>query len=180
MNKKKPEIRSRFTESPPVNANTVGESLTQQQFAKEADINFKARQHLAGPNRMHPMGNPAATRVMRFADCTANDFQVMQNTLATVQAKFMGLPSRLRTRFSNRPDVMMTWLEKPENRDEALKLGLVTPTLEDHDRQMDLIDQANRAGELADMEEFRKWKESMKKGGAAAGTASDPEANPRK
>jgi len=94
MQKKKPEIRSRFTESAPVSSDTVGQADTQQQFAKEADINHKARQHLAGPNRLHPMGNPAATRVMRFADCTANDFQVMQNTLATVQAQFMGLPHK--------------------------------------------------------------------------------------
>lgn len=176
MSKKKPEIRSRFTESTPVSSDTKGPSATQQHFAKEADINHKARQHLAGPNRMHPMGNPAATRQMRFADCTSNDFQVMQNTLALVQTQFMGLPSRLRTRFSNRPEILMSWIENPENRDEALKLGLIQPTLEDHDRQMDLVDEANRAGELADMEEFRKWKASMKN----PATTSDPEANPRK
>lgn len=176
MNKKKPEIRSRFTESEPVHADTKGPSDTQQQFAKEADINFKARQHLAGPNRMHPMGNPAATRSMRFADCTANDFQVMQNTLAMVQTMFMGLPSRTRSRFSNRPEILMQWIEKPENRDEAIKLGLVTPTLEDHDRQMDLVDEANRAGEIAEMEEFRKWKASFK----APAPKADEEANPRK
>lgn len=176
MSKKKPEIRSRFTESSPVNSDTKGPSATQQQFAKEADINQKARLHLAGPNRMHPMGNPAATRQMRFADCTSNDFQVMQNTLALVQTRFMGLPSRTRTRFSNRPEILMQWLEKPENRDEALKLGLITPTLEDHDKQMDLVDEANRAGELADMEEFRKWKASMHK----PVVKSDDEANPRK
>lgn len=176
MIKKKPEIRSRFSESVPVNSDTRGPSETQQQFAKEADINFKARQHLAGPNRMHPMGNPAAIRQMRFADCTSNDFQVMQNTLAMVQTQFMGLPSRTRTRFSNRPEIMMAWLENSKNRDEAISLGLITPTLEDHDRQMDLVDQANLAGELADKEEFRKWKESMK----TPAPKSDPEANPRK
>lgn len=176
MTNKKPQIRSRFTPVEPVHEIPKGKSATQQQFSKEADINFKARQHFAGPNRMHPMGNPSATRIMHFADCTANDFQVMQNTLAMVQTQFMGLPSRLRTRFSNRPEVMMTWLEKPENRDEALKLGLVTPTLEDHDRQMDLVDEANRIGEIADMEEYRKWKASLK----AEAPKSDPEANPRK
>jgi len=116
---------------------------------------------------------------MRFADCTANDFQVMQNTLATVQAQFMGLPSRLRTRFSNRPDIMMTWLEDPKNRDEALKLGLITPTLEDHERQMDLVDEANRAGELAEMEEFKRWKANLKSGPVLP-IASDQEANSRK
>jgi len=47
MQKKKPEIRSRFTESAPVSSDTVGQADTQQQFAKEADINHKARQHLA-------------------------------------------------------------------------------------------------------------------------------------
>lgn len=173
--KKKPEIRSRFTEDPKVFTDTKGPSQTQQQFAKEADINHKARVHFAGPNRMHPMGNPAATRVMRFADCTANDFQVMQNMLAQVQTQFMGLPSRLRTRFSNRPEVLMTWLENPENRDEALKLGLVTPTIEDHDRQMDLVDEASRAGELAELEAFRKWKADLKAGAAKTADPSNPQ-----
>jgi len=172
----KPEIKSKFTESAPVHhPQSTGKSLTQQQFASDADINARAATHLRGPSRMHPMGNPAATRTMRFGDFTANDFQTMQNRLADVNSLFLSLPARTRGKFSNQPYQLIRWLEDPANRQEGIKMGLLTPTMSDHELQMDLEEEARKAGEAEQLKEFLAWKADK----MLAAPKADPEANPR-
>lgn len=54
-------------------------------------------------------------------------FHEMQNTVVQAQQSFMQLPSQLRAKFDNAPENLMAFLADENNREEAEKLGLVTP-----------------------------------------------------
>lgn len=107
-----------------------GDSLTQQHMAAEADINNLVNRHLNNPRRV-PLGDPHATRQAQFGDYTSMDFQAMQNAVADIEQKFAGLPARLRARFQNQPYQLVRFVENEENREEALKMGLIEPEFED-------------------------------------------------
>ena len=47
------------------------------------------------------------------------------NAVLAAQDEFMELPAQLRARFNNDPALLIDFLEKEENREEAIKLGLV-------------------------------------------------------
>ena len=52
------------------------------------------------------------------------EFQQAQNILIEAQDAFDALPASLRKRFDNDPAVMLEFIENPDNREEAEKLGL--------------------------------------------------------
>lgn len=94
-------------------------TLAQQQFAEESDINFIAERYgLTG--EMPQVANPP-----RYGDFTGVfDFQSANNAVIAARASFMELPAKLRARFDNDPQKLLTFIEDPENRDEAVFLGL--------------------------------------------------------
>lgn len=53
------------------------------------------------------------------------DYQLSLNQVIEAQDAFDQLPSSVRKRFSNQPSELMAFLSDPDNRDEAVKLGLV-------------------------------------------------------
>lgn len=84
------------------------------------------QKHLRGPNRMLPAPvNPEATRQPRFEDVTSMSYHEMLNKVSGVRSKFESLPSQLRQRFKNDPRVMLSFIDDPKNRKEAVRLGLV-------------------------------------------------------
>lgn len=102
-------------------------SLAQEQFKNEADINFLvgrffrtgAYYDMRTMMRMKP-------RQPIFADLVSvPDFQEAQNIIAEATEKFKQLPSKLRERFSNSPELLLAFLNDGSNRDEAVKLGLI-------------------------------------------------------
>jgi len=107
-----------------------GDSLTQQHMAADADINNIVNRHLRNPMRV-PLGNPMATRQAQFGDFSSIDFQTMQNAVADIEQQFAGLPARIRARFQNQPYQLVRFVENEENREEALKMGLLQPEFED-------------------------------------------------
>lgn len=124
------KIYSRFNlpESKPVMP--VGPSLTQQQFKDDADINKITARYIKTNVLGTPGGQP---RQPIFGDFTSIDFQTMQNTIADVEQNFNSLPSRIRNRFKNSPYQLIRFVEQPENRSQAIKLGLVDATREEID-----------------------------------------------
>lgn len=99
----------------------LDESLAQQQFAEEVDINTIVR-------RFGLTGEMPDSPVMpTFGDFTdaVTDYQTALNMLNAAQDSFMQFPAEVRARFHNDPQEMMQFLDDEKNRDEAVKLGFI-------------------------------------------------------
>lgn len=98
------------------------ESMTQQQFKEEVDINtIVARFGLTGEL-------PENLRMPVSGDFTkVGDFQSAMQMVREAEEAFMELPGHVRARFHNDPQRLIEFIEDDANRDEAQKLGLVVP-----------------------------------------------------
>lgn len=107
-------------------------SRTKQEFKNDADINFiVARATKTGMPPMTNFSRPGfAPRKPIYGDFTAIDYHQMNNTVADIEMKFQGLPARIRSRFRNKAENLMRWVEDPKNYEEAVKLGLLVETPE--------------------------------------------------
>lgn len=98
------------------------ETMTQQQFKDECDINkIMKRFGVTGevPMNIRPVLPDDYNDVF--------DFQTAMNTVRRAQEAFMKMPSGIRARFQNNPQVFTEFFSDPENRQEAEKMGLVLP-----------------------------------------------------
>jgi len=109
------------------------------------------------------IGNPMATRQPRFLDMSSQSYHEMLNQVTDVQSTFSSLSARLKGKFGNSPYQLLRWLEQPDNRPEALKLGLVVPTDEE------AVKLAQEAAKARRAEQVDLIKEAMR---------PDPEAQP--
>ena len=99
-------------------------TLTQQHFKDECDINNILRQfNITGLL-------PEAPLSPRYGDFTGiGDYHSALNQVIAAENEFMRLPAQIRSRFENDPAKLIDFLEKSENKDEAIKLGLVNPVV---------------------------------------------------
>ena len=100
-------------------------TLAQQHYKDECDINNILRQFnvtgLLPENALSP----------RYGDFTGiSDYQTALNQVIAAEDEFMRLPADLRARFGNDPAQLIEFMENSENKDEAIKLGLVNNTEE--------------------------------------------------
>ena len=95
-------------------------SLAQQNFKDESDINYIVRQFgLTGEL-------PGQTISPQYGDFTGVlDYHSAVNAVLAAQDEFMDLPAQMRSRFDNDPAKLIDFLQNEENREEAIKLGLV-------------------------------------------------------
>jgi phage internal scaffolding protein len=95
-------------------------SLAQQNFKDESDINFIVRQFgLTGEL-------PGQTLSPQYGDFTGVlDYHSAVNAVLAAQDEFDHLPAQMRARFDNDPANLIDFLGNEENREEAIKLGLV-------------------------------------------------------
>jgi phage internal scaffolding protein len=95
-------------------------TLTQQHYKDECDINNILRQfNVTGLL-------PEATLTPRYGDFTGiGDYQTALNKVIAAEDEFMRLPAQIRARFDNDPAQLIDFMDKSENLDEAIKLGLV-------------------------------------------------------
>ncbi len=61
----------------------------------------------------------------KFGDMTGMDFKTMSDKIANAQSMFNELPVEIRNRFDNNPENLLTFMEDPENREEAIKLNII-------------------------------------------------------
>ena len=67
----------------------------------------------------------------QFADVSNVDsFASMQIHAAEARTAFERMPAKLRFRFDNDPEKLLAFLDNPENKEEAIKLGLIKKPLE--------------------------------------------------
>lgn len=99
---------------------------TKQSFAEESNINsIMAKFHITGV-----LVDPKITsdRQAFFGDVSGiGDYQAMKNKVLESEVHFGNLPSAIRTRFGNKPNELVKFLEDPANKEEAIKLGIVNP-----------------------------------------------------
>ncbi len=117
-------LRSAYSNKTPVRQHFTKLSKTKQSFKDETDINtimarFQRTGMLEFVNKHEP----------QYGDVTAIDFQTSMERVATSREMFADLPSKVRDRFNNDPAELLEFLDNPENRDEAVLLGLAKPPL---------------------------------------------------
>lgn len=98
----------------------LDESLTEQEHAEEADINYIADRFMRtglAPQVLHLPTSGDFEGIF--------DFQSAMNTIKQAKDEFMRLPAKMRARFENDPAKLLDFLHDETNRDEAVKLGLV-------------------------------------------------------
>lgn len=61
----------------------------------------------------------------KFGDFTGIDFKTMQDQVAGAKSQFEALPSEIRARFENQPYKLLEFMDDPNNREEAIELGLI-------------------------------------------------------
>lgn len=100
-------------------------SITQQHFKEECDINnIIARYEQTGilTDPLQPGRN------FEFGDYSAvQDYQDSLNFVIEARQMFDSLPSNLRERFNYDPARLLQFLGDENNRDEAVRLGLIDP-----------------------------------------------------
>jgi phage internal scaffolding protein len=123
--KKVPFLRTPYNYDPDAASNESGlhcedATLTQQHFKDECDINNILRQfNITGLL-------PESTLSPRYGDFTGiSDYHTALNRVIAAEDEFMALPAQIRSRFDNDPANLIEFLENSDNKDEAIKLGLV-------------------------------------------------------
>lgn len=96
-------------------------SKTQQQFKEQSDINKIMKKYHATGMINHLNGRPG-----RYGDFSnAKTYQDSLQTVINAQNSFQNLPSDVRKRFSNDPYEMLSFVNDPQNKQEAINLGLI-------------------------------------------------------
>jgi len=96
---------------------------TKQSFKKECDIN-----HIMNRFRKTGILTPdiLTRRTAQFADVSeVGDFQHCQEKIVNAQRAFDELPALIRSRFDNEPGKLLDFCANPENRAEAIDLGII-------------------------------------------------------
>jgi phage internal scaffolding protein len=123
--KKAPFLRTPYNYDPDAASNESGlhcedATLAQQHFKDECDINNILRQfNITGLL-------PESSLSPRYGDFTGiSDYHTALNRVIAAEDEFMALPAQIRSRFDNDPAKLIEFLENSDNKDEAIKLGLV-------------------------------------------------------
>jgi len=103
----------------------VGETKTQRQFKDEVDINNIAK-NFGMTGRL-----PENVRMPLYGDfCDVTDYKTALNAARRAAQSFMEMPAHVRERFQNDPQQFLEFCGDANNREEAIKLGLVvTPPI---------------------------------------------------
>lgn len=101
------------------------DSLTVQSELESTDINVILK-------KFGVTGQLPAVRAPMSGDFTGiEDFQSAAQAVREAEARFLELPADVRYRFANDPQRLLDFVSDDKNRDEAVKLGLVLPPVEE-------------------------------------------------
>lgn len=100
----------------------VGDSLTVQADAKDADINFIMERY-ARTGQL-----PGLSRLPSYGDFEGvSDYREALDVVREADSLFMQLPAKVRSRFSNDPAAFVEFCQDPLNKLELADLGLLDP-----------------------------------------------------
>lgn len=95
---------------------------TQQQFQEQHDINNIMKKYQKVGVDYNALPNPSGT----YGDFTkVRTYQEAVQGALDSEAAFMQLPSSVRKRFANDPQELFDFLNDKNNREEAIRLGLI-------------------------------------------------------
>lgn len=97
-------------------------SMVQRHFKETTDINKIMRKY---HNDMRQVAPPQRGFYGEFSN--APDYLAARISLIEAQQSFDALPSEVRKRFGNDPAQLLAFIDDKNNRDEAIKLGLIDP-----------------------------------------------------
>lgn len=96
-------------------------SLTRQSETAACDIN-----HIISKFERTGLIDHVNTRSAMYFDVSqVVDYQSALNAVMSAEKSFSDLPSKIRFRFSNDPAQLIAFLLNPDNRQEAIQLGLI-------------------------------------------------------
>lgn len=100
----------------------LDDSLTQQQFKEESDINTIV-------NRFLKTGVlPTPNTFPQYVDFEGVfDYQSAMNLVRAADESFMRMDAKVRARFNNSPQEFLEFFANPANSEEAIRLGLAIP-----------------------------------------------------
>jgi len=95
-------------------------TMTEQAHKDECDVNNIIKKY----DKTGLINHVSKINAM-YGDVSPIDFKSAQDMLIDVRRKFDEMPSDIRKRFRNSPYEMLKFLSDPENRNEAIKIGLI-------------------------------------------------------
>lgn len=102
---------------------TTGESLTQQHFADESEINNIIRSHDRNGVIEHiHRGNAIYGDFSQITDLSDALIQIQE-----AQKEFLNIPSEIREQFKNDAGEFFKYASNPDNEDGMRKMGLLNP-----------------------------------------------------
>lgn len=105
-------------------AGEAGDSMTQQHFSDDADINTIMRKYSSHGIPPGMVDSPGS-----FGDFTgSSDYLTSHLKVLEAQKRFMELPAEVRAHFDNDPAKLLDAVYNPTRKGELVKLGLVTLT----------------------------------------------------
>ncbi len=113
-------MRSAYYPHERVQTIPVGPSMTQQNFKDETDINLILAKYAKSGliDHINKYGG-------HYAEMPAEqDFHAAMNLVTNAQTMFAELPSEIRNMFDNDPGQFLDFVDNPENREEAIEMGL--------------------------------------------------------
>lgn len=127
MSAKKIPFRTHYSPQLRVTYDTVGESLTEQQFAEESQIINKIRKYDSQGFFDSINRNPQQyTDFSQVRDLT-DAIELIDNA----KDAFETIPSDIRKQFNNSPSEFFNFASQESNYDELVKLGLATGKIVD-------------------------------------------------
>ncbi len=105
---------------------TTGESLTQQHFSQESEINNIIRSHDRNGVIDHVHRGNAIYG--DFSEIT--DFSDALHQIKEAQNEFLNIPSEIREKFKNDAGEFFKFASNPDNESEMRKMGLLNPQQE--------------------------------------------------
>lgn len=115
-------IRSAYSSKDSVQLTCAGKGRTKQSFKDECDINNIIKRFMKTG-----VLDFVAKHAPQYGDVTGLSFTMALDTVAKASDLFNDLPAKLRARFSNDPAQFFDFIQDPENREEAQRLGLLKP-----------------------------------------------------
>lgn len=94
--------------------------MTEQHFKDTCDVNKIIRKY-----DKTGLINHVNEVEAKYGDMTGLDYKAAMDLVVKIGQEFEQFPSHIRNRFRNSPEKYLEFMENPENREEAIKLGLV-------------------------------------------------------
>lgn len=95
---------------------------TEQAHAEETDINVIMKRAMRGEHSDYIKDYGG-----RYGEATSMDFLAANIIVANANQMFDALPSEIRSRFRNKPEEFLDFVQDPENKDELVRLKLANP-----------------------------------------------------